>query len=90
MSTEDNKALVRRFHEEVFNQKNIAAIDDLCDSNFVDHSLPPGLPSGRRIRRRSEFCQCLPAQLEPAIGSERRAASGEVAHADAPTARCAP
>ncbi len=46
MSTEDNKALVRRFYEEVFNQKNRAAIDDFSDPNYVDHSAPPGLPNG--------------------------------------------
>ncbi len=42
MSTEDNKALVRRFYEE-FNQKNLAVIDQYLDPNFVDHSPPPGI-----------------------------------------------
>ena len=37
MSTEDNKALNRRFWEEVFNQKNLAAIDELCRADFVYH-----------------------------------------------------
>jgi steroid delta-isomerase-like uncharacterized protein len=46
MSTEENKALVRRFYEEVFNQKNTTAIGELFDPNLVDHSLPPGLPEG--------------------------------------------
>ena len=46
MSTEDNKALVRRFYEEVFNQKNTTAIAEFIDPTFVDHSLPPGLPGG--------------------------------------------
>jgi predicted ester cyclase len=46
MSTEENKALVRRFYEEVLNQKNTAAIDQIFDPNFVDHALPPGLPGG--------------------------------------------
>jgi predicted ester cyclase len=44
MSTEDNKALVRRFYEE-FNKKNLAVIDQFIDPNFVDHSPPPGLPA---------------------------------------------
>ncbi len=38
MSTEDNKALNRRFWEEVFNQKSLAAIDELCTADFVYHS----------------------------------------------------
>lgn len=46
MSAEENKALVRRFYEEVFNQKKTAAIGELFDPNMVDHALPPGLPSG--------------------------------------------
>jgi predicted ester cyclase len=46
MSTEDNKALMRRFYEEVFNQKNTAAIDEFIDPHGVDHSAPPGTPGG--------------------------------------------
>jgi steroid delta-isomerase-like uncharacterized protein len=38
MSTEDNKALMRRFYEEVVNKKNLAAIDDFLAPNFVNHS----------------------------------------------------
>lgn len=38
MSTEENKALMRRFYEEVFNQRNLAAIDDFIAPNFVNHS----------------------------------------------------
>ncbi len=38
MSTEENKALMRRFYEEVFNQKKLAAIDDFIAPNFVNHS----------------------------------------------------
>jgi steroid delta-isomerase-like uncharacterized protein len=51
MSTEDNKALVRRFIEELFNQKNVAVIDELIDASYLDHTpgtaLPPG-PEGYR------------------------------------------
>ncbi len=35
MSTEDNKALVRRFIEEVFNQGNLDAIDLFMSDEFV-------------------------------------------------------
>jgi len=48
MSTETNKAIARQFGEEVFNQGNTGAIDQLTASNFIEHNdLPPGLPSGR-------------------------------------------
>jgi len=38
MSLQENKALVRRFVEEVQNQHNLAALDVLCSPDFVDHS----------------------------------------------------
>lgn len=37
MSIEDNKALVRRYVEEVLNQKNLAVVDELLATTFVDH-----------------------------------------------------
>ena len=45
MSTDDNKALMRRFLEEVFNKKNLAAIDEFIAPNHVDHTLPAFLPT---------------------------------------------
>ena len=46
MSTEVNKASVRRFYDEVFNKKNRAAIDEFVAPNQVDHAAPPGTPAG--------------------------------------------
>jgi steroid delta-isomerase-like uncharacterized protein len=47
MSTEQNKALVRRFIEEVFNQGNISLVDELVAPNFVEHEeLPPEIRPG--------------------------------------------
>ena len=45
--SEENKALIRRFFEEVWNEQNLDAIDELVAADQVDHSLPPGLPPGR-------------------------------------------
>ncbi len=42
MSTEANKALVRRYVEEVINQGNVAAIDDFNPPTYVNHL--PGSP----------------------------------------------
>jgi len=53
MSTEDNKALVRRFYEEVFNQRNLALVDHLFTTNHVFHN-PPTTLHGRE-----EFKQLL-------------------------------
>lgn len=53
MTTEDNKALVRRFDEEVYVKRNLAAVDDLIAPTHVDHTLPPGLPEGREGTKRA-------------------------------------
>jgi steroid delta-isomerase-like uncharacterized protein len=46
MSTEANKTLVRRFWEGVFNQKNLAVIDEVCTADCVLHD-PTGPIQGR-------------------------------------------
>jgi steroid delta-isomerase-like uncharacterized protein len=43
---EKNKAIVRRFFEEVWNKGNVAAVDEFMATDYVDHSIPPGLPPG--------------------------------------------
>ena len=46
MSTEQNKATVRRFFAEILNQRNLALVDELFAANYVNHSIPPGMPQG--------------------------------------------
>jgi steroid delta-isomerase-like uncharacterized protein len=45
MSTEENKALVRRFYEG-WNKRNLNQMMDLIAPDGVDHALPPGFPPG--------------------------------------------
>ncbi len=47
MSLDENKALVRRYIEEVYNKGNVAAIDELLAHDFVHHFLPPGMGTDR-------------------------------------------
>ncbi len=48
MSDEDrNKALLRRFYEELWSQGDLEAIPQLVAEDFVDHHRPPGAPPGR-------------------------------------------
>jgi predicted ester cyclase len=45
MSLEDNKAIVRRMYEEVWNRGNVAAIDELFAPNYVNHlDVPANAP----------------------------------------------
>jgi predicted ester cyclase len=53
MSTEENKTLARRFYEDVFNQRNLALVDELCTATHVFHNPPTTL------RGRGEFKQLL-------------------------------
>src|SRR5215208_4897396 len=48
MSTDENKALVRRFYAEI-DKGNLAAMDELVAEEYLDHSPPPfpGLRHGR-------------------------------------------
>jgi len=47
MSPEQNKALVRRFYEEI-DKGNLDAMDELVAENYIDHNPPPfPVPAGR-------------------------------------------
>jgi steroid delta-isomerase-like uncharacterized protein len=48
MATDQNKALARRFIEELFNRGNTSAADEILALDFVEHEqLPPGIPNNR-------------------------------------------
>ena len=47
MSTEENKTLIRRFFEEVYTKKNLAAIGEFIAPNHIDHAVSAaGSPAG--------------------------------------------
>ena len=53
MSTEDNKALVRRWFAET-DQGNDRIVDELCAPDYVDHSPPlPGMGGGNAAVRQA-------------------------------------
>jgi steroid delta-isomerase-like uncharacterized protein len=55
MSAEENKALVRRWFQEL-DQRNFAIIDQLLPVDYVDHNPPlPDLPPGREGVRQSSL-----------------------------------
>jgi predicted ester cyclase len=46
MSVEENKALVLRFYDEVFNKRNLALADEMVAAEYKNHSALPGTPRG--------------------------------------------
>lgn len=45
--SEENKALYRRFVDEVINKKNLAVMDELMTPDYIEHDeMPPGMASG--------------------------------------------
>ena len=40
MAPEDNKVTVRRFYDEVINQKHLAVLEELQGDHYVSHDLP--------------------------------------------------
>ncbi len=47
MSIEENKAVSRRYIEEIINTKNPTAIDEICSPDYIDHTPFPGMPPNR-------------------------------------------
>ena len=58
MSTEDNKALVRRAVEEGWNQGNVAVFDELYAPTFINHD-----PSFPTVRSREDYKQWVTETL---------------------------
>jgi steroid delta-isomerase-like uncharacterized protein len=48
MSTEENKAVVRRYYDEVLNGRNLDVIDALAVEDYVEHDPFPGQGNGRQ------------------------------------------
>jgi steroid delta-isomerase-like uncharacterized protein len=46
MSTETNREIVRRYHEEVLNGREIALLDELAASDYEEHDPLPGQRTG--------------------------------------------
>jgi steroid delta-isomerase-like uncharacterized protein len=47
MSIELNKMIVRRFYEEVFNQRNVDVIDELMNDDFINNDPTPAAARDR-------------------------------------------
>ena len=75
--SEDNKALVRRFYDEIFTKKNANAIDEICSPDFVDRNPMPGQAPGRQGMKDS-FAGFLRAFPDMAVTIEEMIAEREL------------
>jgi len=56
MAGQDNKALVRRYYDEVFNERRVDLVDELAVQDYVEHDPFPGQGDGRAdLRARVEL-----------------------------------
>jgi steroid delta-isomerase-like uncharacterized protein len=46
VSTEENKAIIRRYTEEVWSKGNLAVVDEIFATNYVAHNPLPGQTPG--------------------------------------------
>ena len=50
MSLEENKAIARRYPEEVYNKKDIDVLDEIMDENNINHWLKPEINGLQTIK----------------------------------------
>jgi predicted ester cyclase len=81
MSTEENKALVRRFIQEATIAGNLAVIDEICSPDFVDHGAAPEALNGPAVVKRviSFFRIMMP---DPQWTNEMMVAEGDLVVVD--------
>ena len=68
MSQEDNKAVVRRLVEDLFNTGELDVVDEVFADDYVDHTAsPPDLPGPENVRRSvSEWLDAFPDTVSAA------------------------
>jgi steroid delta-isomerase-like uncharacterized protein len=47
MASDDNKAVVSRYYDEVLNQRKVDVLDEIAAEDYVEYSPLPGMGNGR-------------------------------------------
>ena len=78
MSTEENKALARRWMEEIWGKGNVAAVDELFAPDFVFHYAPPEVAPDREAYKQTVTMLCAafpgPVTIEDMVAEEDKVA----------------
>lgn len=48
MPVEENRDVIRRAYEELWNERNVGVVDELVAEDFLNHAAPPGKQRGRQ------------------------------------------
>lgn len=48
MPAGENKAIIRRAYEELWNERNVGVVDELVAEDFLNHAAPPDRRRGRQ------------------------------------------
>ncbi len=76
MSTEENKAIVRRLLTEGFGQGNLGLIEELVAPDVIDHGALPGMPEGRDGYRQT--MQTYQETFHPSVTIHDQIAEGDL------------
>jgi steroid delta-isomerase-like uncharacterized protein len=75
MSNQENKAVTRRYFEELWNQANLAAIDELVAADAVGHLPGTTIHSTEALKQR--VCMLYDIYTEPNFTVEDQIAEGD-------------
>ena len=79
MSAEENRVLLRRYVEEVWDNQNLAAVDDFLSPNYKRHRSPTMAPLNRQEQKQllMRFRQAFPdiqLEVEEVLSEDNRIA----------------
>ena len=76
MSIEENKAIVRRFADEILNEKKLDRADEIMAQDYIDHGAIPGQPPGLQGSK-SKWSMWFAAVPDLRVRSEDMFAEGD-------------
>ncbi len=75
MSLEDNKAVARRYYDEVLNGRQVDLVDELATDDYVEHDPMPGQGTGRAGLK--DRARLISEALQPSFTIEDVIADGD-------------
>jgi steroid delta-isomerase-like uncharacterized protein len=77
MSIEENKAVVRRFAEEILNEKKLDRADQIMAQDYIDHAAIPGQGPGLQEVKQKKWAMWVAAAPELRVRTDDMFAEGD-------------